>query len=120
MKIIAALFGIALGSAFLTSAQANTVLPKTSQNLEQAIYWNTQAEEAYNLGKLKKAKRDLTIAVSFENNTLAVPFTEQKLAQLNKTLETLAKVEEGGAKAIVIGLLLIAFMIFLNAVKPHK
>jgi len=120
MKILMTLFCIVIGSAFLTSAQANTVLPETPSNLEQAMLWNTQAEVAYNLGELKKAKRDLAIAVSFENNTLTVPSTEQKLTQLNKNLKVLAKVQENDTKAIVVGLLLIAFMIFLNAVKPHK
>jgi len=120
MKIIAALFGIALGSAPFAYAQANTVLPKASSNLEQAIYWNTQAEVNYNFGNLKAAKVDLANAEAFENNKLTVPLTEQKLTQLNKNLKILAKVQENDTKATVVGLLLIASMIFLNVIKPGK
>ena len=114
MKTIAVLFSVVLGLVCFTSAQANTVSPKTSNNLKQAVFWQTQAEVNYYFGNLKAANVDLANAESFEVNKPTVPLTTRELTQLNENLKTLVMMEKNGEEAIIVMLFIIAVIILFK------
>ena len=120
MKTIAALFSIVLGTVFFTSAQASSVSPMVCSNVDQAMYWNTQAEVSYNMGDLKGAKKDLAKAEACMTAAAPHPLKAQERVQLNENLKTLAGVEKAGDEVISAMLFLIALMLFFLAIKPNQ